>query len=451
VIARLNPGEVAQGGAAVKQIYPFIALAVLLAAGFFFAANFQVATDDAGGPQILPRDNTQTSGGLSLPSIFGGPATTPPERPSTPVSVPGRQAPTGGDVIRIASFNIQVFGESKLGKPEVVDVLANIVRNFDVVAVQEVRAQSQSVLPDFLTTVNAAGAQYDYVISERLGRTSSKEQYAYVFNTNTIEVDRRTLYTVSDPDDLLHREPFVAWFRCRNADPQQAFTFSMVNIHTDPDEVDVRKPDNELDVLDDVFRAVRDDGRGEDDVILVGDFNAGPANFGQLGRTPNLAFVIYGDMATNVRGNAQYDNIVFDQTATYEFLGRGGVFDFLREYNLSLTQAKQVSDHLPVWAEFSVYEGGVPGRVAARPSGYNPRSSQPSDDDARRSQVPEYDRRLPQPQSRTPRGNNAAPRYSNAPQYTADPRYPGDADYPQRYAPAPSSAQPRTSRPATRW
>ena len=27
----------------------------------------------------------------------------------------------------------------------------------------------------------------------------------------------------------------------------------------------------------------------------------------------------------------------------------------------------QVSDHLPLWAEFSVYEGGRPGPVAARP------------------------------------------------------------------------------------
>src|SRR5204863_6411769 len=67
-------------------------------------------------------------------------------------------------------------------------------------------------------------------------------------------------------------------------------------------------------------------------------------------------------------GRAQYDNLVFDRTATQEFLGRSGVFDFLREYNLSEAQAKQVSDHLPVWAEFSIYEGGVPGRVAARPT-----------------------------------------------------------------------------------
>jgi hypothetical protein len=44
------------------------------------------------------------------------------------------------------------------------------------------------------------------------------------------------------------------------------------------------------------------------------------------------------------------------------------VYDFLREFNLDLeTQALQVSDHLPIWAEFSVYEGGRAGPLAARP------------------------------------------------------------------------------------
>jgi hypothetical protein len=38
----------------------------------------------------------------------------------------------------------------------------------------------------------------------------------------------------------------------------------------------------------------------------------------------------------------------------------------MKEFNLSLEEALQVSDHFPVWAEFSVYEGGQPGRLAAR-------------------------------------------------------------------------------------
>ena len=36
-------------------------------------------------------------------------------------------------------------------------------------------------------------------------------------------------------------------------------------------------------------------------------------------------------------------------------------------YYLGPAEAIEVSDHLPVWAEFNVTEGGQPGRLAGRP------------------------------------------------------------------------------------
>src|SRR4051812_26051720 len=44
--------------------------------------------------------------------------------------------------IRIGSFNIQVFGSSKLNNPRAMNVLAEVIRRFDVVAIQEVRAKT---------------------------------------------------------------------------------------------------------------------------------------------------------------------------------------------------------------------------------------------------------------------------------------------------------------------
>jgi deoxyribonuclease-1-like protein len=277
------------------------------------------------------------------------------------VSGPSPTRPDGRGTIRVASFNIQVFGESKLAKPQVVKVLAEIVRQFDIVAIQEVRAVSQDVLPRFVEQVNATGRKYDYLIGPRLGRTSSKEQYAIVFDTASIETDRSAMYTVADPDDLLHREPLVTAFRVRGPPPEQAFTFTLVNIHTDPDETAT-----ELDALGHVYRAVQNDGRGEDDVILLGDLNVDDQHLGLLGRLPDIAAAIYG-VPTNTRGTKLYDNIIFNSRATTEFTGRAGVYDMLREHQLTMEQALEVSDHMPVWAEFAVVEGGTPGRVAARP------------------------------------------------------------------------------------
>lgn len=267
--------------------------------------------------------------------------------------------PRGNDTIRIASFNIQVFGETKVSNPEVMPIIVEVLKNFDLIAVQEIRAQTD-VCQELVAQLNRDGRyRYDYVVGPRLGRSNSKEQYAYIYDLASIEVDRNQLYTIDDRNDLLHREPLVGWFRARGPAAQQAFTFSLVNVHTDPDEVD-----RELNVLDDVFIAVRDDQRKEDDVIMLGDFNAHNTKLGELGLLPNLVCVV-NNTPTNTRGDKQYDNILFSRVSTTEFSGRGGVFDFLRQYNLSLEQALAVSDHLPVWAEFSVYEGGRPGSIAS--------------------------------------------------------------------------------------
>ena len=286
-----------------------------------------------------------------------------------PASIAARALPpkaVDGETIKIASFNIQVFGTSKMKKTEVISVLAKVIRRFDVVAVQEVRSKDQGVVPKFLEMINAGGAYYDYVIGPRLGRTSSKEQYVFIFDASRIEVDRGSAYTVPDPRDDLHREPLVTRFRVRGPPTEQAFTFSLVNIHTDPDETGV-----ELDALDDVFVSVQRNGSGEDDVILLGDLNVDEYHLGELGRLPNIVYVIAG-VKTNTRGTQSYDNILFDRRATLEFTGSWGVMDLAAEYGLTVDETLKVSDHLPVWAEFAVREGGAADTVAARP-GTTPR------------------------------------------------------------------------------
>src|SRR5262249_15627408 len=103
--------------------------------------------------------------------------------------------------VRIASFNIQGVCAAQLQKPQAMKVLADVVRRFDVVAIQEVRAKTDDILPRFVELINSTGRRYDYVIGPRLGRTVSTEQYAFIFDTASIETDRQALYTVADPDD----------------------------------------------------------------------------------------------------------------------------------------------------------------------------------------------------------------------------------------------------------
>ena len=265
----------------------------------------------------------------------------------------------------IASFNIQVLGQSKISKPGMKEKLAHVIRQFDLVAIQEVRAKADNVIPDLVSSINANGSRYNFVIGPRLGRSNSKEQYAYVFNTNTVEHDPSSVGTINDPNDLLHREPLVTRFRARTQSPAQAFTFWMVNIHTDPDEVP-----EEVDALADVFTVMQQARSDEDDVILLGDLNANEKQLGRLGRIPGMRWTVTG-VTTNTRKTKAYDNILFQGLATQEYTGRWGVYDLERNLGLSRDQALQVSDHLPVWAEFRVWEARQPTHPTVRSPLYN--------------------------------------------------------------------------------
>jgi endonuclease/exonuclease/phosphatase family metal-dependent hydrolase len=149
----------------------------------------------------------------------------------------------------------------------------------------------------------------------------------------------------------LHREPFVTRFRARTASPASSFTFWLVNTHTDPDEVP-----QEIATLADVFLVMQQARPDEDDVILLGDLNASDNEFGRLAEIPGITWVVHGT-TTNTRRTEMYDNLLFDRNRTAEFTGRWGVFDLESVFRLTRDQALQISDHLPVWAEFQAYEG----------------------------------------------------------------------------------------------
>lgn len=266
----------------------------------------------------------------------------------------------GSETIRIATFNVQAFGQKKSRNEVVMQRLTDICGNFDVIAIQEIRSADQSLLPQFVQRMNARGGQYAFAISPRLGRTTYKEQSAFIFDRSRVQLDNSFAYTINDPDDVLHREPFVGWFRAVGPAPDQAFTFTLANLH-----MDSKRPDLELVYLTELHRIIRKDGRGEDDVILIGDFNAGDQGLEPARERGGLTWVV-SNTATNTRNTSQYDNIVFHSKATDEFVGRGGVFDFMKELNLTLKDALAISDHMPVWAEFSVFEGGQPHRIAGQ-------------------------------------------------------------------------------------
>jgi hypothetical protein len=113
---------------------------------------------------------------VELDAVDNTPEKQPVEETST--SEEDQLTPSSNETMRIGAFNVQVFGTTKASKPEVMAVLADIIRTYDIIAIQEIRDSSQTALPNLVDLINSDGSQYQYVVSERLGRTTSKEQYA---------------------------------------------------------------------------------------------------------------------------------------------------------------------------------------------------------------------------------------------------------------------------------
>ena len=349
----------------MPRSYSVFLIAILAGGGWFFTKGPGQGNFGKILSAFSPSQGSQSQSPFGYTPQYQSPqpaAQIPAQYASQAVPAPAPPSPMfGGPAIRVASFNIQVFGDSKASKPHIMWTLAAIIQNFHVVAIQEVRTQDDYFLDNFLRNyVNRNGRAYDKVIGPRLGRSSSTEQYAFLYDTAAIDVNPRMIYTVNDPDDLLHREPLVAMFRVRGPPPQQAFTFVLVNMHTDPDETET-----ELDALGQVYQVVRHASGGEDDIILLGDLNVDDRHLGQLGRLDGIRPIVRG-VYTNTRQAALYDNMLLHQPSTAEFSGSWGVYNIEQIHKLTRDQALQVSDHLPIWAEFSAYESATPGRVATR-------------------------------------------------------------------------------------
>jgi deoxyribonuclease-1-like protein len=249
--------------------------------------------------------------------------------------------------IKIATFNIQVFGMSKINNPEVMDVLTKIVRNYDIIAVQEIRDETMATLPYFLGKINEIpGDRYAYIESARLGRTDSKEQYAYIYNTKTISFGGKS-YVFNDTHDVFEREPYLASFSSNK------FDFILVNIHT--------KPTNAKQEIQSLVDVVKDASVkfNEKDIIVLGDYNADGSYFSEATssgfRGEEYMWIVPDSFDTTVSQNNSYtyDRIVFQRAYTLEdFTGKVDVFKFDTEYNLASDFAKEVSDHYPVSAQF---------------------------------------------------------------------------------------------------
>ncbi len=232
---------------------------------------------------------------------------------------------TPSENISIAAFNIQVFGQAKADKPEVMDILAKTIARYDIVAIEEIRDKDGTAVLELLDEVNEIG-DYSITVGPRLGRTSSKEQYAFFYRKGISLISN---HTFNDSNDLFHREPYIAEFLAGNR------TLKIAVLHTDPDNAT-----EEIIGFQDI---------AEEGMILMGDLNADCSYFDEGNSSLKKYDWLIGDnLDTTVKStNCTYDRII--STGNFTVI-ESGVFRFDDEYEINQSLAEGVSDHYPVYA-----------------------------------------------------------------------------------------------------
>jgi endonuclease/exonuclease/phosphatase family metal-dependent hydrolase len=250
------------------------------------------------------------------------------------------------DEITIATFNIQNLGQTKIKKNAVMTTLAKTMREFDIIAVQEVSDVSEEAPQALLDRINSDGGHYELLLSERTGKQpndkTTQEQYAFYFNTEVVEAKDSGALFDDSANDLFQREPFTAHFGLKGA----SFTLTVTSIHTQP-----KQAVPEIDALFEVIEDVRSRYPGETHHMIVGDFNASctyakPADLAGLKiRGSWFKWIVPDDVDTTVRTTTDcaYDRIVLTK----------GLFDHFSAWGIAnWFKSTAVSDHWPVWVTF---------------------------------------------------------------------------------------------------
>lgn len=286
--------------------------------------------------------------------------------------------------LMLASWNIRAFGglagtwmtgadHSPKRDWHAVHCIAEFVRRFDVVAVQECRAD----LTALRALMTVLGNRWAFLVTDvTRGDPGNGERLAFIFDTKRVQLSglaaELVVPTDSAPgaigenafDRQFARTPYAVSFR------RQTSVFVLVSLHV----LWGKKPADRLGELSAIAQWLADWAKKENDInqnlIVLGDFN-----IDRLGDPLYEAFVSTGlwpptELNTVPRTLYQtpskphfYDQIAwFTDTTnltgrlTLGYHGRAGGFDFRPHVLRGMDNTAlswRLSDHLPLWVEFT--------------------------------------------------------------------------------------------------
>jgi len=280
------------------------------------------------------------------------------------------------DNLIVGSWNIQHFGglhaewSENSGSPKrnlhAMAVIAEIIRCFDVVAVQEVKRETTALR--FLMS-ELLGKHWGVMVSDvSPGDRGNVERLAYLYDTRRVTPSGLAGQIVlpptpeGDPEEQFDRTPYMVGFRAG----KEEFTLLTVHIRYGARPAD-RIPELRK-FAHYAAREIRDRTRSgssaeEPNLIVLGDFNIdkrqGNPLFDVFVETGLWVPEALRDTRTTYGAQAKhYDQIAwFRDDFMLEPTGRAGKVDFAGAVFKDQTlrgMSFRVSDHFPLWVEFNI-------------------------------------------------------------------------------------------------
>lgn len=260
---------------------------------------------------------------------------------------------SGTKDLRVCAYNVQKLNKEKASNPRMMHTLMRTLARCDIALLQEVMDQDGSVVKKLLEALNRVTDRYENynykaASSQSMGKSpSDMQQYVFLYRTETVSLMAEHQYM--DKNKFV-RSPFAVKFKGKKT---KISDFVLVALHADS-----KNAVKEIDGLYDVFQEVSKKWNTKN-VMFLGDFQAGCAYMTRHDRKkirlftePNFFWLIGDKVDTTVTDetNCAYDRIVVHSEPFLKGIRAlsANVFNVGREFKLSRSTVRDVSDHLPV-------------------------------------------------------------------------------------------------------
>jgi len=219
--------------------------------------------------------------------------------------------------ILLASWNIKQFGFLKKRTPDSYFYIAEIISNFDIIAIQEIKKG----LKDLKIIMKLLGSHWKYIINDITeGREGNSERFAYLYDSRRIsfsglagEIVLWKELSDNNKNFQLKRTPFITGFKVG----WKSFAIVNLHLHPDNDTEDKALRKEEINLLVKAINSkIKDNNLWSNNLILLGDFNLYKDNTDMVEILNNNGFfeskIIEGAITnTAITTQSPFDRIFF--------------------------------------------------------------------------------------------------------------------------------------------